>query len=359
VKDGGTLSYQWYSNKTDSTTGGTPINGETNSSYALPTDDAGTVYYYVVITNTISSATGVKTAAVTSNVVAIIVTSGDGSLPDLTMIPVPGGTVTTSTIWSTTDRGLAEYPVPEGGLVISNFSIGETEITYELWKAVYDWATADARGAEKYTFACPGRQGAGTGYGPIGTNKHPVTTISWRDAVVWCNAYSEAVGKTPVYYLEGTTNFSDTANVLREGEDYNVTAGNGKAEKAVINATLGGFRLPTEAEWEYATRGGNPSEQDPWRYPYAGSWLPMNVAVYANNSTAAVKSKDANSLGLYDMSGNVHEWCQDLLSAYDAFRVARGGDWVYSDPTVASRDGFSPEYWGYDRVGFRVVCNGN
>jgi hypothetical protein len=99
-------------------------------------------------------------------------------------------------------------PVPGG------FSIEETEIPYKLWKVVYYWATDDARGTNRYTFANPGRQGGDHITGPVGTNQHPVTTISWRDAVVWCNAYSEATGKTPVF------NYGDV--VLRESEDSSV-----------------------------------------------------------------------------------------------------------------------------------------
>jgi formylglycine-generating enzyme required for sulfatase activity len=228
-------------------------------------------------------------------------------------------------------------------VTIPAFSIGDTEVTYELWKAVYDWAVG--RG---YSFANAGRQGGdGTpGGGPVGNNRHPVTTISWRDAVVWCNAYSEATGRTPVYYYGGA--------VLRESEGSSVIVGNGKAERVVIS-TGNGYRLPTSAQWEYAARGGDPGDTTAWAYTYAGNDTVDDVAVYNTSQTAEVKTKAPNTLGLYDMSGNVWEWCQDLYSGTD--RVGRGGSWsdVASCCTVS--------FWGIGGpdgrigyLGFRVVC---
>lgn len=129
------------------------------------------------------------------------------------------------------------------------------------------------------------------------------------------------------------------------------------------------FRLPTEAEWEYAARGGNRSSG----YKYAGSNSVNDVAWYTvttkDNGTRAVKTKLPNELGLYDMSGNVWEWCQEWYSEYTqgsqinplglpsgSSRVLRGGSWDDGAKycRVSHRYDFSPIYGGY-RIGFRLV----
>lgn len=128
-------------------------------------------------------------------------------------------------------------------VTVNTFSMAETELTYAKWYEVYTWATSADRGDAKYTFANKGRQGSGgtDGAAPTEGNTEPVTCISWRDAVVWCNAASEKDGLTPVYWLEGTTQFTDTTKVLRFAEDYSewgtaengtdVLSGGGKAER--------------------------------------------------------------------------------------------------------------------------------
>ena len=129
------------------------------------------------------------------------------------------------------------------------------------------------------------------------------------------------------------------------------------------------FRLPTEAEWEYAARGGNKSNG----YKYSGSNTINNVAWYTDNcgsKTHDVKTKAANELGIYDMSGNVWEWCQDWYGSYSSgsqtnptgptsgsLRVNRGGSWSYLAKycRVSDRDNGNSYYWTSYDIGFRLV----
>lgn len=286
------------------------------------------------------------------------------SLPAYAMIDVPAGTVSASIDYNDSAEGYGEGPFADAGttpVVVSAFKIGETEITYELWKAVYDWAMDAERGERRYTFpANTGTEGDDGTPGAAATNQEPVARIRGRDMIVWCNAYSEATGKTPVYYLAGTTDFSDTAQVIRESEASSVNYKNAKAENAVINPYANGFRLPAETQWEYAGRGGDPADSANWNYLYAGSDTLNDVAVHSVSHTVEVKSKDPNSLGLYDMSGNLNEFCWDISSAddYTQYRQRRGGhygvDCTYNG-LLTWRDTYGTNQ-SSSALGFRVVA---
>lgn len=199
------------------------------------------------------------------------------------MIKVEGGSfVMGGTSEQGGDAWTDEKPMHQ--VTLSDYYIGETEVTQELWQAVMDTNPNYFKGSNL-----------------------PVEKVSWNDCQTFIAKLNELTGKQ--------------------------------------------FRLPTEAEWEYAARGGNKSKI----YKYAGSNTLSHVAWYADNSgskTHPVKQKNPNELGLYDMSGNVYEWCQDTYGNYTTrqqtnptgsvdgyYRVYRGGSW--SDDT------------GYCRVSFR------
>ena len=190
--------------------------------------------------------------------------------------------------------------------------------------------------------------------GDDNVKNNPVNNISWYDALVYCNTRSIKEGLTPCYKIDGKTDPSEWGAVPTEN--------NSTWDAATCDSKANGFRLPTEVEWEWAARGGE-------KYTYAGSDTIGDVAWYGKNGTRDVKTKKANAYGLYDMSGNVWEWCWDWKGsissdtpdegpASGSYRCQRGGSWCDSAnyTQVDSRYGYDPSF-RYYTYGFRVVCN--
>lgn len=185
---------------------------------------------------------------------------------------------------------------------------------------------------------------------------NPVNYVSWYDALVYCNKLSMLENLTPCYSIDGSTDPDDWGKVP--------TSSNSTWNAATCNYEAEGYRLPTEAEWEWLARGGE-------NYEYAGSDNVDDVAWYTSNTndtgTREVKTKAQNGYGLYDMSGNVYEWCWDWYSSISdssaadgassgSIRVYRGGSWYDFDHycPVANRYNYYPSLRS-SNFGLRVV----
>ena len=229
---------------------------------------------------------------------------------------------------------------PAHSVSVDGFYMDQTEVTKAQWDAVYTWAVTNG-----YSF-----DHAGSGKAP----DHPVHTVSWFDVVKWCNARSEMEGRTPCYTVSG--------NPYKTGQS-----------APDCNFEANGYRLPTEAEWEYAARGGLHGKRFPWgdtiahsqanyvsssSYPYDISTTRDNHPSYDDGGTpytSPVGSVSANGYGLYDMAGNVWEWCWDPSGS--TTRGLRGGGWdggaSYAPCGYAGWSGPDDASYSY---GLRAVC---
>jgi formylglycine-generating enzyme required for sulfatase activity len=252
-------------------------------------------------------------------------------LQEIVMVYVPGGSFQMGDVKN--EGWNDERPVHT--VTLTGFYMSKHEVTQAQYEAIMGTNPSDFN--------------SNPAAGEIQGNR-PVECVSWYDAIVFCNKLSIFEGLTPAYRISGSTNPSDWGIVP--------TSGNSAWNAVEIVGGSNGYRLPTEAQWEYAAKGGNGS---PGNYTYSGSDTVGNVAWYYENSsskTHEVGKKSPNGLGIYDMSGNVYEWCWDWFGEYSGAeqtdpagavtgsnRVLRGGYWgsngqylrsahrVYVDPS--------------------------
>jgi formylglycine-generating enzyme len=287
--------------------------------------------------------------------------------PPFGMVYIPAGSFTMGNCMSPSEGRSDELPLHT--VNVSAFYMDTNLVTYLLWTNVHQWATNHG-----YSFDWAGLGKAAT---------HPVQTVNWYDVVKWCNARSEMEGLTPCYYTNA--NLSQTT-IYRSGHFDLATNW--------VSWAVNGWRLPTEAEWEKAARGGAAGHRFPWSDNDNIDWSRANynalpgsysydvnpISGYDTNFnsgeypyTSPVGSFAPNGYGLYDMAGNVREWCWDWFShtyyssspgtdpcgpasSPDNRRVFRGGSWYGSagNTRCADRDFLNPVNAGYN-LGFRCV----
>jgi formylglycine-generating enzyme required for sulfatase activity len=272
------------------------------------------------------------------------------------MVLVEGGTFQMGSNYSPDSLYFKEDPIHS--VTVRSFWMGQHEVTQQEWYAVMGTTAADLLDlrnilyppTEENNWKVEVLYGEGDDY--------PLYYVTWFEAVEYCNLLSDAEGRTPAYTINKST------------DPWTVTC----------NFTASGYRLPTEAEWEYAARGGDSGES----YLYSGSDTIEEVAWYSgtsgdangeNKKTHPVGGKVPNGLGLYDMSGNVNEWCWDWAepmyytanpaenptgpvdnSVSGNFRATRGGDFIEGTDNNRTTDrGSIAPHARFRSLGFRVV----
>ncbi|MGH7994151.1 MAG: formylglycine-generating enzyme family protein [Limisphaerales bacterium] len=247
-------------------------------------------------------------------------------------------------------------------IYVSAFFMDTNPVSYGQWQTIYNWAVTNG-----YNF-----DNAGAGKAA----NHPVQTVDWYDCVKWSNARSQQAGLTPVYYTD-----AEMTQVYT----------NGDTDAVYPNWSANGFRLPTEAEWEKAARGGSGGLRYPW-----GNTISESQANYQGNTssfsydlgpngynavgvssgypyTTPVGYFTPNGFGLYDMTGNIFEWCWDWYgipygqpttndptgpaTGLEYRRMIRGGFWASyaQNCKVSWRDDLNAPSTANVAIGFRCV----
>ena len=254
------------------------------------------------------------------------------------MVSVPGGFISGTNPLAAGETYSDDYPETYS-LSVDTFYMDATEVTKAQWDVVYNWAVTNGY---SFTYA-----GSGKAF------NHPVHSVNWYDCVKWCNARSEKEGRTPCYKYKGMVY---------------------KASQLTpdCNYSANGYRLPSNVEWEYAARGGLSGKRFPWgdtiTHSHANYYSSISDSYDVSSTrgmhpdydddgytcTSPVGDFPANGYGLYDMAGNMWEWCD---TASGSSRCLRGGNWgcFANYARCGHKYWYNPAY-ALDYGGFRTVC---
>ena len=217
------------------------------------------------------------------------------------MVRINGGTFLMGS--PANDPDPQKFNLPQHRVTLSSYYIGKYEVTQKEWTEIMGTTVRQQQTKSKTTWPLSGEG-----------NFYPIYFVTWYDAIEYCNKKSIKEGLTPVYTIN------------RNQNELTVT----------WDRKANGYRLPTEAEWEYACRAGTTTTFSSGSSVNNAGWHSEN----ANNRSHSVGEKQPNPWGLYDMHGNVFEWCWDLAGDYTAeekndpinssdydYRIYRGGSW--------------------------------